>query len=559
MPLSTSPRLHAFLTSHAAVFLLYALVTLPFVLLQDLTILHCDDWGFLNDMRLGMSPYPDVMNSRVLFSTFWWLMYVVSGDTLQGAYLLIRASQVFLAFSVATGLHRLRVLPRPLTILAGLLVLLPSGDHSREWWTMAHPWFATGFGFGFFLLMIAAYICDHRSSRLLYAGIAVLLSFGLFEIHLGLVILVLGVLILRVHRRIPMALLILVGAVGVYMLLHTWQGLSLDVRDDRIRAMGADLPVLFARSVKGLSLIVKSWGAPLHYRSSLSTGFSSATVLAACFLSMAIAWTALHLRREVGATETDANKGSFRTGLSGIGMLMIALAAAFLPIILVMPPSGNDIDSRTLMLAAPVANLLLLFVAHAIAGRFSGRSRATTIITWAGMVPLLASGIVGNLDRLVEHRREWVEEKQMLRAVLVDAPDLRDSTHVVLLLDHDDLTARLSSARPMFGATFHTLNGALQLLYDDTTISGGLLSTVRFSDRPLQTSALRGPLAHALGWPLPLARSLVWAYDVRTGNLHVLSRQELEKRWGLALPAYNPYTRIDTNGVNRSPWRSLIE
>lgn len=554
MPPSTHSRLHGLLTSHATVFLLYALLTLPFLLLQDMTILHCDDWGFLNDMRLGMSPIPDIGNSRVFFPTFWSSMYALFGDHLAGTYLIIRVAQLVFAFSAYSALHTLRVLPRTEAVITGVLVLFAPGDHSREWWTMGHPWFATGFGFGAFLILTAMFVRDRRPILLYLATTVLLLSFGLFEIHLGLAAFIVLLLIANERRQSKRQVgphLVLVLALALYAVLHFWQGHALDVRDNRVTAVQLDIVVLVSRYIKGFMLIMKAWGAPLFAHTSLS---SAAATLVTFGCVASVLFSASFLIRRHTAPDVDAHEPPRRA----YRLLLTAIPIAFVPIILVMPPSGNDIDSRTLMLASPITALTISLVMFGFAGRVSSRRSATTAIFAAGVLPLILVGMIDQGDRLLEHRRAWAQQKAMWSQMSHVAPRFTACTHVVVLLVND-IPVRRASARPMFGAGYHTLTGALRLLRNDTTLSGGLLSTERISDGPADMQSLQGPVASALHWPLPLDRTVVYMYDARTWHLHLLSRPELEKRWGLALPAYNPYTRIDTNGVNTSPWRSLIE
>ena len=505
-------------------------------------------------MRLGMSPLPDIGNSRVLFPTFWSLMHALFGSNLTGTYLIIRVAQLVLAFSMYSVLHTLRALPRREAVITGILVLFAPGDHSREWWTMGHPWIATGVGFGTFLILTAMYARDRHPSLLYLATAVLMLSFGLFEIHLGLVSLIVLLLIIAewqsTHRQVG-PLVVLVCALCLYIVLHAWQGIALDVRDNRVTALHLDVQLLLSRYSKGFTLLTKSWGAPLFARTSLSSAAASLMILGCTTLVLVIVtW----MMRRYRASRVGFRGTQVRAFVPGL----ISIPLAFIPIILVMPPSGNDIDSRTLMLASPVTALVIALLISGFAHRVTHHGAAALVIFSAGMLPLIIVGMIDQTDRLMEHRRAWTQQKDMWTQMDRMAPRFKAQTHVVVLLDND-IPGRIASARPMFGAAYHTLTGALQLLRDDTTLTGGLLSTQRIPDAPPIMHTLQGHVANALHWPLPLDRTVVWRYDARTRQLHLLSRPELEKRWGLALPAYNPYTRIDTNGVNTSPWRSLIE
>jgi heme/copper-type cytochrome/quinol oxidase subunit 4 len=560
MRLSTSPRLKALLTSHAAVFLLYTLLTLPFLLLQDLTILHSDDWMFLNAMIRDQLPWVDAYQSRMFFHGYWRLMHCLFSTNLTAGYVFIWAAQTWFSYSVYRSICYLKPDWRLLAVVAGLLVLFAPGNHTREWWTMGHPWLSFGLLFGSFLLCASRYLRSHGTLSLWCAALGLPLSFGFFEMHMGVAALVILLIAIHLRRSNPeqLRLFAVIPLIFVaYILLHYARLSVLDVHANRVAAITPDAAILLARFSKAAMILIKVWGAPLVSMLGLTSATSTAFMLLSTVTAFGVGIRIAKLLppdKETAKSNTPDHR-KLRPIITG---LIAAIPLALVPVILVMPPSSIDVDSRTIMAASPVVALLVGTCLLALTSFFGiTNQRGQTLAVGIGILPLI---LVGGLERIVRieaHHEVWNTQQRMWHVITDQIPVIRSHTYVLLLVERENNFSRPTS-RAMFGGRTGLLTGAVQLLYDDATLEGAVITSDWYDDRRYASSTA-SDIPEPLIAPLPIERTLVMQYDVPTACMHVLSRPELEKRWGLALPAYNPYTRIDTNGVNTSPWRSLIE
>lgn len=557
---SAHPRLHALVTSHAAVFLLYALLTLPFLLLQDLTILHSDDWMFLNAMVRGQFPWIDIHQSRMLFHGYWRFMHSLFGADLTAGYLFIWVAQAWFSYAVYRSISTIKPEWRLLAMLAGLMVLFAPGNHTREWWTMGHPWLSFGLLFGSFLLCASRHLRSHKGSHLWCAALILPLSFGFFEMHMGVAALVIVLMAMQLQRTNPEHLrrFAVIPVIFVaYILLHYVRVSALEVHGNRVAAIASDATILLPRLSKAIMILIKVWGAPL-----VSVfGLTSTTSTVIMLLSTAGAFglgvlVSKHLPSDT--MQTNGQGPGYRTLRRIMTALIAATPLALFPVLLVMPPSSIDVDSRTIMAASPVV-ALLIGTCLLLLSRFVGITllHRQAIAVGIGIIPLLLVSSLERIVRIEEHHDVWAMQKGMWQVVIDKIPVIRSDTYVLLLVEHENSLSRPTS-RAMFGGPSGLLTGALQLLYDDHTLNGAIVTTDWYDDRRYVGSKAQ-ELPEPLITPMPYERALVLTYDVQTTHVHLLSRPELETRWGLALPAYNPYTRIDTNGVNTSPWRALIE
>jgi hypothetical protein len=496
----------------------------------------------------------------MLFHGYWRLMHSLFGANLTAGYLFIWAAQAWFSYAVYRSISIIKPEWRLLAMLAGLLVLFAPGNHTREWWTMGHPWLSFGLLFGSFLLTASRYLRSHKGSHLWCAALSLPFSFGFFEMHMGVAGLVIVLMAMHLQRTNPEQLrrFAVIPVIFVaYILLHYVRVSVLDVHANRMAAIAPDAAILLPRLYKAIMILIKLWGAPL-----VSVfGLTSATSTVIMFLSTAGAFGLGVLVSKQKPSDTMSTIGEgpkYRTLRRLIAALIAATPLALFPVILVMPPSSIDVDSRTIMAASLVAALLIGTFLLLLTRSFGiTNQQRQAVAVGVGILPLL---LVGSLERIVRievHHNVWTMQKAMWQAVTDKIPVIHSDTYVLLLVENENNFSRPTS-RAMFGGRTGLLTGTMQLLYDDRTLNGAIITTDWYDDRRYTTSKAN-ELPEPLITPLPLERTLVLKYDVPTTHVHILSRSELEKRWGLALPAYNPYTRIDTNGVNTSPWRSLIE
>jgi hypothetical protein len=565
------PALRPLTAAHAPSYLpdlpdLLALLLIAFVALLahgllHQPLLHSDDWPLVVERLLMDTAVPlDLANRRPLLYAPFLLVYRLFGLNLwafTAVLLLLHAAGAFLIYKTA-GAFGLRY-GRLFGLLAALLYLVYPANYTHQWLIMLHVYTPVT------LNLLALYLLTRYARaggwwRYAAALALLLVSFGMYEMHLGLA--ALWSIFLAVYLRwgpVPARRRrwwTLLGPLLLLGLFAAWRSLGLQAAGIQDRYLGEAQRSPFEVAVRLLVgyrvLLLRSWllGLERLLQSGASKPALAAALGGSMLLSGLTAWllTGGWRNRPAGTRPLPPGLGPLPQGLGPLpegvrpylwaallGLLMVG--AGYIPVVTMYYPMLFGVDSRMHLLAQLGAAVLLASLALA-AGILvsereggSGRTLAAGAVAGALLAPLLLLGLLVQMQIKRDHVATWHAQQAIWHDLLSQAPALADGTDLLLVVRGDAAGLAEEGWQRSPVAVWWEVSAAVRLLYGNRTLRGDLVfADVAVPNEP--QLALAGIANADRDAPVPYARVVAFVYDPRLPPpLHLQRLWELPAAW----------------------------
>jgi len=547
---------------------LIALALLSFGLFYAPVIFSDDWWRLIANFNFSKLHWIMPTLGRPFDLFFYKLLFTLFGLNLNAFYLVkwclicLAAIQLYCLFA--------RILPRyRVTAFAfAAIYLIYPVDQTRMWLTMLSPgWVLTIFyGWLLYEYMQHGFICALVGSLVCFT-----LPLLEYEGQLGVAVAWCLFLFLVSSRHTsgkPRFALLTPLVIGVIFSIWKLFGTTLlYVYDKYTNRVLLNPLILVERLLRGLSFLVIGWVDFMHYliwnpgSSTLINRPDEVDLLLLLALMMFVALigvlTAWITRKLASAPEIipEVRRHAWKTYAKLVFIGLWLACTGYFPVITIGRPRLELAPSRFNFFAILGAALVLVGVLGFFAWLLARRLDQQPKIMLALTLPFLLIGISSSVKVQWEARKNWYEQKAILRAFLLIAPDLSDWTKVVFVIP--SYANKDYAKRTPFVGDWEVTN-AVQVLYNNQTLSADHYIPSR-PDLPQAKFLSDGVENHPFSAGVTsYEQILVVIWDATSKQLHVAYNLQEELGISWQIPDYAP-NRLILKDPPIAPLRYLVD
>ncbi len=533
--------------------------------------LAADDWSQgIEALIYGNATWFDPTNRRPLLYTPFLLQHTIFGFHFWAHYAflwLINVGIAALLFKILCQIKEINRFYFP--EISTLLFLIFPTVYTHMWLTMLHGYLAMFFTltFAYFLLQ---YVGQKKKPGLPLALLALLLSFGLYDGQIG-VVLAWVLLLLLIFRRSGGRERWIAAASAALLAIsfgfwRFWGPQLLGLGDRYLSWISISPEVLLSNLILGYKInLVWGWTAALQQRIPLPDSITAVVFLGGVIV---FSWTITSLiMRQISRRSTSYGRGPriLQSKKSVVRPYAISLAvglgligAGYFPVIVAFQPNLGGLGSRYNLFASiggaiTVASLLLIASLY-----WTHSRRQTTALFVAAAVPLLFLGVAKQMTVQHETRTAWEEQKDIWSQLFVQAPDFKKDTMVLFVLSgFEDRFGFQNSSRTPLSSSWEA-SSALRLLYDRPDLTADVI----FPDAQgfIEPQLLQeGVLTVDGGNITPYARVVAFEYAAERQELRQIFQVQADIFNGDAAPPRFCEDCLIDQGVQDHSFRQFVE
>jgi hypothetical protein len=429
-------------------------------------------------------------------------------------------------------LEKLHVFPSLLNFICSILILVSPVDMTRMWLAV-EP--IRMIFVQIYMICLIVYVEKKSIAALLVGlvfGFTLLLN---YEAQLGLILLfpILLFFLKRIKEKQNYWLLLLPLVIGMGYLLFRGLGPLLGITDFHFSQ--TITPIYVLRQIRnGLVCHFTGWFLPVSMDETIKNVTIGTSILS-------IGYFLIHLLRF--GIENDNKKNIKRAGfIFGIGCLFW-LAGYFPWIAYGVPSYMHWFSSRAHNFSIPGAIIVLMAVIDFLGSMVRVSKNRKLVISAVLALPFLVIGSMSQLAIQRETKILWNDYRAMWNGIFEEVPNLKDNTHVVLVISPYVDRLRYGERDFMTGASFNSeVSLSLAMFYANDKLEGEFMyKGVELTDTPiLNETGIKNPPTYS--GTIPYADIIFINFDRTTGEVTVI--RDLEKEFGIIDPTYDADSHI---------------
>ena len=291
------------------------------------------------------------------------------------------------------------------------------------------------------VLLIVRYLESGKSWRLILSNLLIVLSFGIYEAGLGIILLTsLSVLLFyksaSKKRRLWVQTTLFVT--GLFVLWRAIiQPALLANPDFYLESTTSSLMTILKRYVQGAFIFIYNWVGAIFVRFGSYKYYAFIGVMAVgLLLFILVAWKKIRRLFSSEPKENEPRKKSIKDLLSISVLGVLFWAAGYVPVILLWQPIFYGDGSRVNFAAVPGAALALVaLIAALLMILFEGEGEAKTA-KWVNIVaiPLVALGLFSQIHSQNFRFRIWQQMEDFWNQMFELAPGIEPRTKLVIVI-----------------------------------------------------------------------------------------------------------------------------
>lgn len=450
--------------------------------------LAADDWSQgVEALINGRATWFDPTNRRPLLYAPFLLQHTIFGFHFSAHYAILWLLNVAIAALLFKTLCQIKEINRFFfPEISTLLFLIFPTVYTHMWLTMLHGYLAMFFTLAFAYLLLQ-YVGQKNKHGLPLALLALLISYGLYDGQIGVVlawVLVLLLIFRHTGRRerwiAAVSTLLLTLSFGFW---RFWGLQLLGFSDKYLSWISISSKTLLSNLILGYKInLVWGWTAALQQRIPLPDSLTAIAFLGGIIL---FSWAIASLiMRQISRRSSSNGRGPriFQAKKSVIKPYAVSLTvglgligAGYFPVIVAFQPNLGGLGSRYNLFASiggaiTVASFLLIASLY-----WASNRRQTTALFVAAAFPLLLLGVAKQMTVQHETRTAWEEQKDIWSQLFVQAPDFKEDTMVLFILSgYEDRFGYQNSSRTPLRYSWEA-SSALRLLYNRPDLAADVI------------------------------------------------------------------------------------
>jgi hypothetical protein len=522
-------------------------------------ILYSDDWSIvLGRWYSDKMHWFDLSEQRPLLKARLMILYGIFGLNIHAFYVVLWVLEVLNATLLYFLVLKFFPKSKVIAFSIAALVLVYPADFTHMWLIMINIRTVV------LLVLLYTYLllvyADGGHWVALWAALlCLLLSFGMYEGHLGMTMAwcVLVILIRKPDswkRKLNLLLPLILGGLFILWRMVGYSFFEIEYADHNYEARLQLAPVLIlSRLLSGYRLMVWAWLDPLVHAFGLKGWQAAAILLLLIILCIGLVYVISRIYRKLAGNYLTHQQHSAQLHRFMLLMLVgpILIAAGYIPYIMFFEPSYFPfiLSSRGNLFALPGAAATLVALLTVIALLLSRKHIQLNLMVLAGVLPLILLGILIQMQVQYDNRVAWEEQKQIWHELFELAPDLKDGTSVHFILSDNERAPSLNKngVRPALGPKSQ-VRAALNMLYGKHNLDGdAFIREILFVNQEFIRKKVfleEGVSSYTGMQPIPYDRTIFLAYDGHPRQLRVIEDLQAENLVSFPVPNYAPYDRI---------------
>jgi len=324
-----------------------------------------------------------------------------------------------------------------LALPTSLIFMIYPVNYARTWLVISINTFALLLGVLAILFMIR-FTQVGKTWHLVLANTLVLLSLGIYEAGLGIILLS-GLFMIfdrKYMRKRRMWVVTILGAATFFILWRLFlQPRLFAVSDFYLSSMSLSVSTLVKRFSQGLFIFLFNWTGPLMmaFRDYKYHVFVGMILILLAILGLLI-WRQIKEKCKLSDDEFTVSYGRFRELLkiSGIGFLF--WFAGYIPVITVWQPIFYGDGSRVNFAAIPGASLAIVAFLGALFSLLHGKKNQIKKGVLIAIVPLVIAGMAYQVHAQNFRQEVWEVNRIFWRLMFDQVPGIKSKTKVVIVI-----------------------------------------------------------------------------------------------------------------------------
>ena len=347
------------------------------------------------------------------------------------------------------------------------------------------------------------------------ALVLLIVSLMIYETHMGLMLLVSGLLflvyrgqlIVRHLAQLGPGLIIIFFGIGRW-----WTQLHIgSYFGHSVESASLSPGLMIRRVIAGYMTSLSAGTANAFLEVLRQDNYSQGRVvllLGAVFTAVFIIVAILIVKKYGPSGDDDQNNGipdKLTEQLLIIGFGLLVIGAGYIPFVTAIGPSLAFLRSRINLLPSIGAAIVILTLFSMAPTLLGWKGRKATVVFLAMVIPFLLMSIATQRSIQIEGEKAWEQHKIIWQELFVLAPDIASDTHVFL---------EMPSERPMGSWPFHN---ALAVLYAHNDIVGQIVvgdyDSLKFTDEGVYNN---------LDYLIPYDQAMLLTYDDKNDRLNFI-------------------------------------
>jgi hypothetical protein len=490
--------------------------------------IYSDDWSEVIAHAInGSLKWMDLTNRRPLFSVPRLVEYHLFGLNIDEYYLFIGLMHVLLVVLVFIALYQFPGLRRySYSSIAALSFLVYPTNYTQMWLTMVHIYFTFSLSLLYAIFLIR-FSQGGSSVNLGLALLCLLVSFGIYESQMGIACALPFILFFLYPMQTWLRRLALFFPIVLSAAFALWRTIgyqTVGIRDFYLTKLITDPKTLLSNLLLGFKVnLLWGWTTALRSFFPWLTSNLSAILLLAGSTLLLLAISYLIIRRKDHENPINNFLATqkwepirFYTFSSLFGLVL--LGSGYIPVISIYQPNLSGLGSRVNFFASVGSVIFLtsiLMIGAHILAKNQSQIKPLFLIS---AIPFILIGIGTQVSVQRETKIAWQEQQDIWGELFNLAPNFKDGTTVLFILPgYQDRVGYQNWKRTPLSASWE-VTGALQLLYNNPTLSGDVIfPDFEGDNEPVLTP--EGIVDHATGAITSYTQSVAFLYDRNTDSL----------------------------------------
>ncbi|NMB54067.1 MAG: hypothetical protein GYA15_05145 [Leptolinea sp.] len=510
--------------------------------------LYYDDWNhFAYNFYKGTLPWfmPDFIRPLTYFPLRLETSLVgMNLPVLTVIHITLLALEAFLFYLL---LEKLRLFPTILNALAALLIIFSPMDMTRMWLLIS-----PGMMICVLIYMLSlVHFIEKQNWLVFVAGLIVgFVTLLYYEIQLGLMIIFPAALFLltRIRQRKNEWWMLFPIFLGIDYLVFRMLGISMGGAS--FHTSQSITMIYILRQVRNALLcLFNAWYLPVKTDIVIGLIAIWSTVFAVLFVAYQYVRSGF---------EKDVRSKFLKAACIFMSGIFIWLAG-YIPWLAYGIPSIMDwFSSRAHNTAIPGTVICLCALLYFLAEipRVSPSRKQGLMIALA--IPFLLTGALSQTTLQYENKLLWNDYRKMWNGFFAAVPNIKNDTHVVLVISPNPEKPRFGEREFLTSASFNVeISRALNIFYANNTLEGEFMyKHMELPDTPVMTDhGIRNPPTYS--GAIPYDEILFIEFDRVSGKVKVI--RDLRNEFGIPDPAYNADRHIDNRPLDKPTLRYIVQ